>query len=339
MRFDEQDNGAAGDEGFTDHLDPAGIEALGAAFRRWQDASGRPATWLARARVLALFLLLRHTGAKLSEVLELDLARDLDLDAGLVRFGERDAIVSDAGRRDLAGIIPPILERGGVGKLGIDPGYCRRVFAERGAEAGLSRDLSNPSSLRRYRAIELSMLGAPESVVRRILGRKQPPGPSVISDRDALAATEHYSRRALSGATSARNSFFGKVERVGAGDIQSVVELRTISGSRVSAVITNESVMRLKLAPGAWITALVKAPWVIVAKGKNPPATSSENALAGRVARIEYGLNTAEIVMELTDKSMLCAMAGRDAADALALQPGDAVWALFSAYAVILSAQ
>jgi molybdate transport system regulatory protein len=339
MRSTDQNIGAAGDASPEEHLDPTGIEALAAAFERWHAASARPATRLARARVLALFLLLRHTGAKLSEILELDLARDLDLDVGLVRFGERETALCEEGRRELAAIVPLILEKDGKGNLSIDPGYCRRVFAERGAEAGLSRDLSNPRSLRRYRGMELSMLGAPESVIRRILGRKPQPGPSVISGQEVLAAAEHYSRREVRGATSARNSFFGKVERVGAGDIQSVVELRTISGARISAIITNESVSRLRLAPGAWISALVKAPWVIVAKGKNPPPTSAENALAGRVRRVDYGLTTAEIVMELGDKSALCALVGRDAADGLALKPGDAVWALFSANAVILSAQ
>jgi molybdate transport system regulatory protein len=337
MRQDEEENDVA-PEG-AQAPDPAEIEALGAAFRRWHKDAGRPATRRARAKALALYLLLRHTGAKLSEVLELDLSRDVNLETGTVAFSDRETALSEDARHELAGLAPQIVEKGGEAKLGLDPGYARRIFARLGGEAGLARELCNPSALRRYRAIELAMLGAPETVVRRILGRKPLPGPVAISERDAAAAAQHYARREVSVATSARNSFFGKVERILASDIQSLVELRTVSGSAVAAIITNASVAKLRLAPGAWITALVKAPWVIVVKGAQTPATSAENALPGRVMHVERGEATAEIVVELEDKSVLCALAGRDAADALGAGPGDAVWALFSAHAVILSAQ
>lgn len=65
--------------------------------------------------------------------------------------------------------------------------------------------------------------------------------------------------------TSARNRLCGTIERINAGVVNTEVVLELDGGSRITAVVTNESVETLGLTQGARACALIKAPHVILA--------------------------------------------------------------------------
>ncbi len=64
---------------------------------------------------------------------------------------------------------------------------------------------------------------------------------------------------------SARNQFSGKVASLTKGSVNSEVGIELPGGTVIHAVITNEAVLELGLAPGVAATALIKASHVIVA--------------------------------------------------------------------------
>ena len=68
----------------------------------------------------------------------------------------------------------------------------------------------------------------------------------------------------------------GKVESVVVGIVNSEVTLRLDSGMAVYAIITNESVQTLNLAPGKVASALIKSSWVILTSADETTATLNE---------------------------------------------------------------
>ncbi len=63
---------------------------------------------------------------------------------------------------------------------------------------------------------------------------------------------------------SARNQFAGTITDVAKGAVNSEVALRLPGGSVIYAVVTNDAVAELQLAPGQSATALIKASQVII---------------------------------------------------------------------------
>ena len=59
-------------------------------FRSWSDAPSRSDIRASRKRILLIFLLIRYTGARLNEVLTLDLSKHIDVSRGVVRYGNSD---------------------------------------------------------------------------------------------------------------------------------------------------------------------------------------------------------------------------------------------------------
>jgi len=328
------------------HLTPDAIAALAEAFAAWRRAARGRSQAQARERVWLAFLLLRYTGGRLGEVLALDLDADLDPAQGRVRLGRAGGderwlplppeVV--AAWRDLAGRL------GGEGRagggLGLDPGYVRRKFHERGAEAGLAPELCNPRALRNSRALELLRGGVPLTVVQAMLGQGSANLTAALvsfeeADRSRIL-DEHLAReRRLK--TSARNFFAGRVARVVAGRIQCLVEMVAEGGHRLTAVITRESLTNLGLRPGAPVCALVKAPWVLLALGDEPPAVGAANRLRGRLIRLEREGVMVEAMVELADGTQVCALITRESLRNLQLAVGMAVWVLFKSSAVILT--
>lgn len=64
---------------------------------------------------------------------------------------------------------------------------------------------------------------------------------------------------------SARNQLAGTVSRITRGTINSEVSVRLPGGNEVHAIITNDAVSELGLAPGAPATAVIKASHVVLA--------------------------------------------------------------------------
>jgi len=139
------------------------------------------------------------------------------------------------------------------------------------------------------------------SMVQMVLGHSTPSLTSSyvsFSEDDIQQAAKFFMEKESARKTSARNSFFGKIEKIRQGDIQTRVELLTIGGHRVTTVITNDSLLRQGLKEGKLIAAEVKAPWVMLQKKDDEPECSAENRFSGIVAdpqgRDQHGIYHAD---------------------------------------------
>jgi molybdate transport system regulatory protein len=325
------------------------LEKLEQAFRSWAEAPRRPDTRLSRRRILMIFLLIRYTGARLNEVLHLDPSRDIDCRNHLVHLRKGGAGSARPGRTvEISESLSTEIQNGlddpdfkGVlhGPLWVDPGHIRRKFYERAEAIGLPRELGTPEAIRRSRAVELLQGNMPLPVVQKILGHSTPNlAASYVefSDDEIRHVARTFVDRESRRKTSARNAFFGKVNRIRTGDVQAMVEIASVAGYHIIAAITNDSLTRLGLKRGSLVMAEVKAPWVLLYKGKEEPRTSAENIFHGDVRRITSGRVTAEVVVEIPDGTELCAIITAESGKRLRIREKDILWVAFNAFAVVL---
>lgn len=330
-------------------LDSIQLGRLEQSFRKWAEASARPGVCMARRRILLIFLLIRYTGAKLSEVLGLDPFQDIDFKEQWIQFGRMASGVDRPLRKvqiatTLCTEIQPIISDPAFAPawqnlLKVDPGFVRRKFYERAVVCGIPKHLGAPEMLRKSRAVELMQGNMPLPAVQVLLGHSTPNLTSSyvsFSEADLKQATKFFLEKESARKTSARNSFFGKIQAIQKGDIQSRVELLTLNGQRVATVITNDSLKRLGLKAGKLITAEVKAPLVFLQKGDSVPECSAENRFAGIVERVKAGEINTEYVVRIADGTEICSIVSSESSRYLALKPGDAVWVMFNCFSVVL---
>ena len=137
--------------------------------------------------------------------------------------------------------------------------------------------------------------------------------------------------------TSARNAFRCPVDKVVPGSVNSEVILRLSSSVTLSAIITAESVTDLGITEGAMVSALIKAPFIMLATGDTPPQISTRNRIPGIIQRRNDGAVNTEISLDIGDGKSLIAIITKDSAEELDLQPGTKAWALIKASHVILA--
>jgi molybdate transport system regulatory protein len=328
-------------------LDTLQLERLEREFRAWAEGSRRADVALSRRRILLVFLLIRHTGAKLHEVLALNLDRDMDHLALNVTFGRgggdgeaRTVPVSEALSREITAHMSDGEFRAAVGEtLGVDPAFVRRKFYERAQACGFPKHLGSPEAIRKSRGVELMQANMPLPAVQKYLGHSTPNLTSSyvsFSEEDIRAVTSTFLQRESARKTSARNSFFGRISRIGKADLQAVVELVTPAGHVVSTIITLDSLRRMGLKTGRLATIEVKAPWVQVYRAENDPPCSAENRLPGVITRISRGKINTECVLRIDPETELCSIGTNESLDRLDLRQGDRVWGVFGVYATIL---
>lgn len=138
--------------------------------------------------------------------------------------------------------------------------------------------------------------------------------------------------------TSARNALRGTISDIGPGAVNSEVTLSLGGGVSVTAILTRQSVEDLGLEPGKPAIALIKASFVILAKGENL-RTSARNQIAGRVVSREDGAVNSEVVLDIGGGKTLVATVTLESARSLELKVGDAVTALIKAPHVILAVE
>ena len=330
-------------------LDTAQLNRLEQSFREWVNRSTRRDVRLSRWRILIIFLLIRYTGAKLNEVLALNPFEDIDPDRSSVFFrisekngesAQREVQISEPLSREIREALADPSFRASLGnRFGVDPGFVRRKFYAQAETCGFPKQMGGPETLRKARGVELMQGNLPLPAVQKMLGHSTPNltlSYVSFSPDDIQQVTRLFMEREASRKTSARNSFFGKIQAVLRGDIQSVVTLATIGGHSVTTVITNDSLDRLALKEGIWITAEVKAPWVILQKGDDEPVCSAENRFHGVIARITKGRVNTEYAVRLSDETELCAIVSTAGSRHLNLDEGDRVWAFFNGFSVVL---
>ncbi len=330
-------------------LDTKQLHDLEQSFRRWAKSSKRPDHRHSRERILLIFLLIRYTGARLNEVLTLDPAQDFHLEKHTICFDKRNG-GKDLSSREVQ--IPETISTDirimtadseskwpGGSIFRIDPAHVRRKFYEQAIAIGIPSSLGAPETIRKSRAVELMQSNMPLPVIQKIMGHSTPNlAASYVefSDTEISKVAKYFADRENKRKTSARNSFFGKIGAIRAGDIQAVVEVISRSGNIVTSIITSDSLSRIGLKPGMLVTAEVKAPWIQLCKDLNAPHCSAENLFQGTVCRITTGRTTAEIVVRLSDGTELCAIITEQSRKKMDIQDGDLLWAFFDAFTVVL---
>ena len=330
-------------------LDLAQLERLEQSFREWADGSPRADVRTARRRILAIFLLIRYTGAKLNEVLALNPFEDIDPGRRTVVFRGadtsreaqlREVQISEILSHEIQTVLAdPSFKNVSKSPLDVDPGFVRRKFYDRAQACGFPKRLGGPEMIRKARAVELLQGNMPLPAVQHMLGHSTPNltfSYVTFSPDDIQHVTRAFIEREASRKTSARNSFFGKIRTIQKGDIQTRVVLTTIGGYSVTTVITNDSLEQLALKKGGLITAEVKAPWIILHSCGEAPKCSAENQFNGIIERINKGKVNTEYTVRIPDGTALCAVVSTESVRCLALDPGDRVWAVFNCFAVVL---
>jgi len=331
------------------YLDTGQLYQIEQSFREWTEATVRVDVRHARLRILMIFLIIRYTGAKLNEVLNLDPVRDIDFEKGFVILGnkreesgrsQRKVQMSEKLSHEIRALIsdpPSKIDPQEI--FHVDPGFVRRKFYERAEACGIAKQLGAPEILRKSRAIELMQNNLPLPAVQALLGHSTPNLTSAyvtFSEDDIQQVTRFVVEKESARKTSARNSFFGKIGTIQQGDIQSLVKIVTIGGHVVRTVITNDSLQRLGLKVGKMITAEVKAPWVMLHKNGHEQECSGDNLFRGIVEKITRGVINTEYVVRITDGTQVCSIVTSESSRRLSLAEGDEAWVIFSSYAVVL---
>ena len=136
--------------------------------------------------------------------------------------------------------------------------------------------------------------------------------------------------------TSARNQFAGTVSAIRSGAVNDEIEVEILGGEHIVATITSASTENLRLAPGAEVFVLIKAPSVSVTHGDNAVQPSARNRLAGTIAHLKPGAMNSEVVIETPGGLAIAAIVDRQAAGAPRLAVGQAATASFAASSVII---
>lgn len=330
-------------------LDTKQLQDLEQSFRRWAISPKRPDHRNSRDRILFIFLIIRYTGARLNEVLSLDLLKDFDREKNTVRFCKRhsgkDSICREVQIPEtISADIQTMTSHSelrwpGGSMFRIDPAHVRRKFYEQAVTIGIQSGMGTPETIRKSRAVELMRSNMPLQVVQRILGHSTPNlAASYVefSDTEICHVAKYFADRENNRKTSARNSFFGKISTIHKGDIQTIVTVVSVSGNSITSIITNDSLARIGLKPGMLITAEVKAPWIQLCKSQNAPNCSAENMFQGTVSRITKNRITAEIVVRLPDGIELCAIITEKTRRQMDIHNQEILWAFFDAFAVVL---
>ena len=135
--------------------------------------------------------------------------------------------------------------------------------------------------------------------------------------------------------TSARNQLQGVITEIKKGQINSEVVMSIGGTSVLKSVITNESVDEMELSVGESIYAIIKAPFVMVAKDK-PSKISTRNIIETKVTEVKNGIVNSELKLSMGDQ-ILTAVITEDAVEDLDFKVGETVYALIKANFIILA--
>lgn len=136
---------------------------------------------------------------------------------------------------------------------------------------------------------------------------------------------------------SARNQLTGIVSAVKEGAINNEVVLSLGNGEQLTTVITRESCKTLGLTVGKEAVAIIKAPWVVLAKPDCGLQFSARNQFNGKVSNIVEGAVNSTVHL-VTDKGVeLTAIITNESLTEMALTKGVDITALVKASSVILA--
>jgi molybdate transport system regulatory protein len=330
------------------YLDSGDLYTLEQSFRAYVKNSKRKDVIISRKKILMVFLLIRYTGAKLSEVLSLNPFKDIDWEKSFIGLGakneesgsQRKVQVSKAVLDEIKEIVNQVEFEKKYENLSFpDPGFVRKKFYERAKDCGFNKNFCGPEAIRKSRAIELLKSGIPLPAVQSILGHSNPGLTSSFvnySKEEIEVIAKKFAEKESGRKTSARNSFFGKITNILKGSIQSKVELLTDEGHKIESVITNQSLEKMGLSKGSFVSAEVKAPMVLTVSSSSFFETSADNKFKGRIKEISRGKISSEIVIKISDHTDICSISSRESESFFSLNQGDEVFVIFSSFSVVL---
>jgi molybdate transport system regulatory protein len=129
----------------------------------------------------------------------------------------------------------------------------------------------------------------------------------------------------------------GEVVSITKGAINSEVGLKLDNDMTMYAIVTNESVQALNLAPGKTASALIKSSWVILTSANEKLITSARNQLCGVVSRIKQGTVNTEVILDLGGNTSIVAMITNESQRLFKFYVGSPACALIKASHVILA--
>ncbi len=188
-----------------------------------------------------------------------------------------------------------------------------------------------------YRAMEAEY----QSMLDRVMGQwaqlsqSAPLGEGPAQD---VRAFQHL-LRGMALRTSARNQFVCTVERVEAGPVDVLLDLRLDAAHALSVVITQASAERLAVQVGSTLMVLVKASAVSLSRRAPAAATRNpvRNGLWGEVGRCIEGGEHSEVTLNLGGGRTVTAVLPTATVNKLAPQAGERLCAHFLPSAAIVS--
>ena len=168
------------------YLMPNQLQRLMDTWREWFDASPTPARRRIRGRHWLIFLTLRHTGARLGEVLQIRDDIDINTRESEIRI---TTLKRGTGEKRLVPVVPELISEIASylmdypeirGKLfSLDASNFRKRFYDLADQAGMLEEeyvegrrelFPHPHTLRHTRAMELLSAGVPVTAVQDLLG-------------------------------------------------------------------------------------------------------------------------------------------------------------------------
>ncbi|MEX8517393.1 MAG: TOBE domain-containing protein [Leptothrix sp. (in: b-proteobacteria)] len=137
--------------------------------------------------------------------------------------------------------------------------------------------------------------------------------------------------------SSARNQFVGTVKAIHTDPVEAQVELTLAPGLDLVAVVTTESLERMKLRIGTEAHAMVKSSSVMLTTAA-AERFSARNRLAGTVVRLLRGPVNSEVTLQLAGQHLhIASVITDESVSRLGLRIGSEVTAFFKASSVVLA--
>lgn len=136
---------------------------------------------------------------------------------------------------------------------------------------------------------------------------------------------------------SARNVFRATVAEIRKAPVDVEVTLGLTNENLLRAIVTNQAIEELGLAPGRGALALVKASFISLEPADRPNGAKACNRFVGTVVRRIDSEPNSEVLLDIGGAKTITAVVPKSSADDLAIVPGDKAAAAFKATDVILA--
>jgi molybdate transport system regulatory protein len=329
-------------------LTPAQLGLLGEAFAQWVQAARGEKTRVSRNRAKLVYLFLRYTGAKLGEILSLDDTRDFAL-------AYRKVVLGAGGRpgkksrevylpAELYLEVKQVMRDPAYSPLrghffSMDQGYVRRVIYERAKECGLPKNLANPNTIRRSRAVELLNSGMSLILVQRILGLSTAISSSLtfaVEGGEQRIQERRLAMAPLASQQGMYNIFRGRVQSIVREDLQFRVTVAVPGGHTLVLLLADVAQPSGEIVEGGEVAVRVSSTLMTVQPGARPAAAPGQNSIPAEVFDVIQGRTTAKAILRTAEGVRLCAVMSLEQLTGLGLTRSQEAWVSFDPAAVTI---